>query len=546
MIRLPTMLRRTTIPIALALLLAAPARADRAGGLRPAADEVVVAPGGAIFLPLGAERPGDRWPARVDAWLADGTRISGHVAWVSRGAARRSFAERAVPLTIRPIRDDDDTADPQRPGVPYLVAALPAEAVPGPVRLLGEEVQLRWHSARRPYSSFPLPAPDAPRLEVSRGDDRPDPDDPFEHWRWVLLGDRLDRRAPALERFDPISALVAQHHADLWRIALARIAEESPAIAATCRDLLTATARDGDRPFAAWTTDPAALARLLDLGLDATQHPTTIAREALAWCDAREPLLLWADQETGPQVVIWAVNRTPQPIIARWRWLEEETIPVAVELAPGRLDRIIVDRPAERAGDVARGSAPTRTLRLETDRRRIDLAVAAPVVPARPPACAMPPFRPTLILAEIEAGRQAAVDPTRATSMQIRLAGDAWEVFFECRRPAAAQGSGESITLLVGPRNALGRSIVVPEIGDPVVRGDDRTPTVHRRSWEDRWYARIVLPLSWLAPDPDSLAVPFGALRRHGDGDAVETTPTAALPWRPDPGRVAVDLYAWE
>ncbi len=69
---------------------------------------------------------------------------------------------------------------------------------------------------------------------------------------------------------------------------------------------------------------------------------------------------------------------------------------------------------------------------------------------------------------------------------------------------------------------------------------------IYRRSWDDRWYARVILPNAWIAPDPTDGSVSFGALRRHADSDAIETSPTAALPWRIRPGRVTANLSTWE
>ena len=85
----------------------------------------------------------------------------------------------------------------------------------------------------------------------------------------------------------------------------------------------------------------------------------------------------------------------------------------------------------------------------------------------------------------------------------------------------------------------------VPEIGDHrLFRGSgDAALEVHRRSYADRWYCRVVVPDHWLRTDTSGALV--GAMRTHGDNNALETGPFASLPWRLQPGRAVIDLAAW-
>ena len=103
----------------------------------------------------------------------------------------------------------------------------------------------------------------------------------------------------------------------------------------------------------------------------------------------------------------------------------------------------------------------------------------------------------------------------------------------------------EAITLLLGgaPASVV---LAVPETGDyRLFRGsDDGTLEVHRQSYADRWYCRIVVPDRWLGTDAGELLI--GAIRTHDDSDLMETGPFASLPWRPDPGRAVFDLGAWK
>jgi hypothetical protein len=107
----------------------------------------------------------------------------------------------------------------------------------------------------------------------------------------------------------------------------------------------------------------------------------------------------------------------------------------------------------------------------------------------------------------------------------------------------------DAVTTLLGSEDGAGAGaaieLIVPETGAwHLVRGgDDGTLEVHRRSMDDRWLCRIVLPHAWL---PDSGPLLIGMRRSHGDGGAVETGPYQSLPWRPEPGRAAIDLGRWD
>src|SRR5205085_7199869 len=85
--------------------------------------------------------------------------------------------------------------------------------------------------------------------------DRPDPDSPFEYWRWCLLADRLGMHAPEPRGTD-IETLAAEHYALLWQVGMEQLASRSHRLAERCRDLLVQTCLDENRPFAAWITDP--------------------------------------------------------------------------------------------------------------------------------------------------------------------------------------------------------------------------------------------------------------------------------------------------
>jgi len=529
------------------------------------------------MLPLGAQRHGENWPATIPLIFPDGAAIEGIVVWIharERNPARaRRWTDDPSGLAVRPIAPGDDSAAGE--GAAYLLARLPADGEgpievgkPGSGRLRPVWCDLQEPPVRedRPESE-PLPMP--------RGDspDRPDPRSPFEYWRWVLLAERLGLRPPSPQAYGPVGSLVAEHHAGLWRIGLGRLARPSPGVAATCRDLLTRICTDRDSAggrFAGWVAEPEELGRLLSILLDRSRIEASLVNEALAWADLRRPLLVWQEGAHDGQVRLVIVNRGFEALVAKLAWEGTADIPIAAELPPGLLTRVQLDRPPlpgpDLTGLVQEEEPPRQVLLIEAPGQSVRVVFGRRVVTARPPGVFFAPLLPPLTLAEIESGRQHLIEPARATSMHVRRLWDRWEVFFECRREQENQGTAagddplrsfagplevrgvEAVTLLIGPEDDPTVALTVPESGwhRLFIGGNDGTLQVHRRSFSDRWYCRIVLPEAWLPVLMESTALRLGGIRTHGDGDAMETSPATSAPWRQAPGRAAVILGAWD
>ncbi|MHC4948868.1 MAG: hypothetical protein ACYTG1_11490 [Planctomycetota bacterium] len=541
------------------LVLAAPAAAENVEGIRPATTKPVVPRGGVILLPLDARRHGSGWPATLDLELGDGRVVTGTVAWIAPRPrpAHRHWTAPAADLGVRVIAPTDDSIIAGAGSV-VLVARLPSDAA-GELRLGRHRIRPTWHDV--PASIAPPARPAAPgTLTRARiRPDRPAPASPFESWRWTLLADRLGVETPPPPRDDELTALVAEHYADTWRIGLGRLADAAPAVATRCRDLLTATARDRGVPFACWETGPGRLSALLELLLDFRRSDRALANAAAAWADAAVPLLVWVVGDDGDRVKLALVNPGHDPLEVRVAWAGQP--PLVVDLPGAVLSRIELERPLRRADDP---EAPG--LLVQAADRAWPVAAGPGIVKARPPGVVLGPLAAPLTLAAVRQGQVRAVPEDRATWAQIRRHRGRWEVFFECRRPGrdadatpvpedAATPAGdlveavrgrEAVALVIGDPSARSVSLVVPETGPPVTFGgaDDGTLEVHRRSEAGRWLCRVVLPSAWLAPD--GRPTRFGVLRGHGGDETVELGPGATVPWRPDPGRLAVDLSDWE
>ncbi len=551
------------------LLLSDPSTASTQAvrGVQAAVTEPIAPRGGVLMVPLGARQDGRHWPQTIQLSLAEGRPIDGLVAWVHAAppANPPRWTDDPRRLAVRRIEPGDDTSMAGT-GSAILLARMPRDGRGG-LRL---NQQLLWPLWREIPDGWREPPAEAEPLEMVSAPDRPDPDSPFEYWRWVLLAQRHNRPPPPLSGFDEVERLVAEHYADLWRIGLGRLASRSREVADRCRDLLTRTSRDGSRRFAAWVAEPTEVGELLGGLLNFGRTEQDVLADALTWSISRSELLVWPEADYGDRVRLALTNPTASPIIAKFTWLGGDNIPIAVRLEPQMLARINIDRPPVPApaavGLPPPEEPPSQTLRVEAGGQEHRLTFGRRTTTARPPGVYLTALGRPPTLGDLQARRPHLVPPARATFAHLRKRQGRWEVFFECRRPEAdadeparrlgtltayqdARGV-EAVTLLIGPEDGDGGPsvvLIIPENGErrllagPAAGGLE----VHRRSYSDRWYCRIVLPPGWLSLGQENPTL-FAFARTHGDGDAFEAGPGTTAPWRLQPARVAVDLGHWD
>jgi len=563
-----------------------------------AADAPLLTPGTAAYL--------EGLPDEATVVLEDGRRLAGLVAVLAPPtvADLRSLREAAWPRGWTRRAGAGDVLSPTearrlgRPGAALLLVRTPPDAA-GPIRLGDRSIDVRWRPWDAPYTGLPLPGADQPRLAREARPDRPDPEDPLSWWRWVLLADELGWRPPPPPGADERTRRVAEHLAARWRIALGRLGAAHPGVASTLRDALTvrldasAVTADDDplaRPIgppppelpaaiAGWRTDPDDLERVVSRLLDVDRPISRLASEVVAWSDALEPILAWPeapDPGVTESVVLHLGNRTTAPSTVRLSWTSTLEGAREVVLPPRSLCRIELRRPlgGTEAGtqetpaaddDRSRGTASppgtsaaaarTRPDVLQViDRRSRSRRIAWAPLPivVRPPGLDLAPA-PRLTLAAVERGAidDAAAMGGLAMNARVRRRAGRWEVFVECRRPPGTED--DAVELWLGPVDG-GRILHVPESGPTrwLIGGagnaadsgaPDPSPVVSRRSWADRWYARIVIPPAWIGDGRLDLA-----LRRMVDGSpgGDVTAPGPVPAWGADPGRLRLDLRRWD
>jgi hypothetical protein len=560
---------------AIAAAAAAPAAADPVRGVRPAGGRVLAIPGGVLMLPLAAERPGDSWPQQIEVRYSGGEAVEGAVVWLSAAAPPpgRHWTRDMSGLAVRPIDPSDDSGTPL--GAPHLIAPIPPDAR-GEIRILGRSVSPVWLVAP------PENGDEGPALEARIAPDLPDPESPFEYWRWVLLAERLGAAAPP-PIGAPLEVMIARYHADLWRAGIARLRDADAAAAEACLERLTGSIREGggEAPIAAWVADPGETSALLAILLDFDLHPRRFMDGVRNWMSRQSAPFFWIDSDDEAAVRLAIANPGDERALAEFTWeyndpaLNAAQVPTAAELPPRALTRVLIDRgreappsPPALGGAPRADDAPRLVMRIGSAMHTVHVRPAVRHV--EPPGLFIGPWQPPLTLAEARAGRLAPPAPATSTTAHLRRMSGRWEILFECYR---AEGSGgpaaralpafvtdveacalelagvEAVTLLIGPQQAPAVAISVPETGAHRVwrgRAYDWLQ-VHKRSYADRWYCRIVLPDEWLGYPLEEQAL-LGFIRTHGGGGnaaQIETAPSPLLPGRVSPGRVAVDLRRW-
>lgn len=500
-----------SLRVPFALLAALVFAADPVSGIGPAVARPSVLRGGVLVLPLVARRPGAEWPAQVELRFTDGEAVVADVAWIHRARPRpeRRWTDDPTGLAVRAVRPEDDTSSAIDGGAPFAVTLLErgrggdfhvvdprtgsidAEA-PGsiPVRPIWYEPEIIEALA----PTHPLERP-LPLLERTSDPARPDPDSPFDHWRWVLLAQRHDLEPPPPPG-DGVAALVARHGAEMWSIGLSRLAAQSPGVAAACREALTNTSRDDDREIAAWVTDPLEVAALLSMLLDPSQRNLSMMESALAWAESREPFALWIEREHGGHISIAVANPSVRELLVRAEWLGTAPQSIARTIAPLQVGRLNLARPSSTAAEPLRRSAPRGvplTLQVEAQGRRRAIQVPPAVAIASPPGLALPAFRPPLRLGEARSGAQQDIPSSRTTAGILRRVNRRWELFIECGRPMpeavlsterpeladdVAAESGES-TEFADPADPAELPDLpdLPELLDHALEGDVGTPS---------------------------------------------------------------------
>jgi hypothetical protein len=498
----------------------------------------------------------------VPVTLEDGRTLAGEVfrIGVRPGTLdrRRSWLERPSFYDARSAREysvrDAAFLDPiADPGFWVVTVDLPDDAPQGAVRIAGERAPVVWREPwRAPRRSAP-PAPVTPRQSDSLDRFRPAGASPADRWRLRLLADRRTPGMPSLATLvesslgHPALDALARSLTDRWRLALSLVGDADPDLAGRFSAAITRVVFDGDLAIPAWSADNADAARLLDNLLDPMQTPAGRAEIARVWLEAQPRALAWALDDAGVRRPGSGIN----PVRIGVAELAGEQVLAGAETPDGRRGPRVVIAPNSVGAcvvAVTEREAPT-FVRAQVGEVSIGVPVVAAPAPAQPPGARLGPLSPVRTMREWLAGAESAPDPAWACAALLTKdpGQGVWRLYIECRVPPdtfmSARGADDIVRVFLGASGAPAAVLRVRasgEVTDEVSFKDLSSEATVTRE-RDRWTA--ILPIPSDAADPDGVL--RIALERLDAGGGRATWPRAVLPWREEPGRVAIDLTAW-
>jgi hypothetical protein len=260
---------------------------------------------------------------------------------------------------------------------------------------------------------------------------------------------------------------------------------------------------------------------------------------ALAWMDARTPLLSWVESDRAGTIQMVFANPMRDEIVVRTQWLGENLAPLATLVQPRSVERMAIRRPESRIAAV--GEPIVLGVQADDLVRRFPFAPRAVV--ARPPALSFGPFVPPMTLADAQAGRSGVMPEEWTTVAQLRRRAGRWELFAECLAPPASMQTSDAEDMI---RLVLqGREVSVRRDGslDGTDAGDAGLEA-HVRAYADRWRLRLLLPEEWL-PRPGSIGAVATIGMRRDAGDRSATAVVARVAFDERIPLVEIDLSAW-
>ncbi|MEE2681155.1 MAG: hypothetical protein VX641_02160 [Planctomycetota bacterium] len=492
--------------------------------------------------PRDLQRP---LPESVELRLDDDSSISGLIAWIGMHLQPGDLP--ILPVwtgqfsPLRVITAPDSPA--LRSQLSGVILLTPDEDYSGSFRLEEQSITPRWMA--------PAPRQQGEMLPARVGPDWPPLDEPADWWRWSLIADSEGAIAPD-PAGDPRSRLIARNIASLWRAGLDRIERASPGTADELRDLLVARCRDDQGlQVAAWITDTDELNSILGLLIDLDRPVELTVRSLLFYLDARFPVLAWPMSSTDARSHITLANPTDAEQILRIQWVEDDPVPVAAIIPPGRLLDVVVDRPVDRSSAVPRSSDATNTLVLSTTAGpQTRLEIPPRLLEAKPPGLQFGPFLVPMNLSQAWDGELLPQTPGFATSALLRKRRGRWELFIECLVGTGPGSDEDLIEVHLGPPNAPVRLISVAADGRLVFSpgsGTLRGAEVSISHFPDRWRAVLSLDPSLVqsAAAPGTTQTMLIGMRRLLNGNVIGVSDGAAPAWDPRIPVRMVDLSEW-
>lgn len=375
----------------------------------------------------------------------------------------------------------------------------------------------------------------------------PDPDAPFERFRFEL-GAAL-RAWPEPSPFPEASgnAIAARAHSALWRAALARILESGAGPAVELAELLVASCGDATAPaqIAAWIAHPEELRTVQRLALDREFSGARLASGINEFLRVRSPVLWWVEDSDRESVTVAFANPSTRAQVVRYQWVagsDIDVLPLVLDVPAAEVRRARITRPAPSEQRLVKSDAPAAVEQL-----RVQCGNFAANVTAPPASLSVTPrgievaecFAP-LNLLSVSVGARTKSLAVRGTTLAVRERLAGWEIFIELLDiDGTGGGSSDSLSAYGG----TGGSVRIDASGAVSTQACDlAVDTVEFRASAGRARASFFVPPEWIRREETGTGVDLGFRRTFAAGFA--DAPFACVPWRKSPRTAAIDLSA--
>lgn len=371
----------------------------------------------------------------------------------------------------------------------------------------------------------------------------PDPDAPFERFRFELgTAMRAWPEPPPFEERSG-SAVAARAHAALWRAALSRVFASASGPAVELAELLVATCTDATAPapIAAWIASPEELRALLRMALDRDFTDARLAAGINEILRVRSPVLWWIEDSDRTTVTVAFANPTTRAQVVKYQWVsgnETDMVPLVLDVPAAEVRRARITRaaPPPRAGFSTDAPAAVPQLRVQCGAFAANVVAPPATLPVSPRGIDVADCLAPLNLPSVSSGGRTQSVAVRGTRVALRERLAGWEIFVELRD--VGQGA-DSISVF----GAAGGSVRLDASGAVSTQACELdTDTVEFRTYSDRARASFFVPPEWIQREEDGTLVEIGFRREFDAGFA--DAPFASVPWRKSPRTAAIGLSA--
>ena len=393
--------------------------------------------GGVMLVQLFSDEVGSNWPESIDVHFADGTVRRGVVGWMEKNPAHASWTKN--PFRIRPVKQSDahETVSVQdNISGPVLLVPMPKQKSET-VSFGGCVLTPQWHALPESFPALNINSePVGLPMSYTKSDASPE-QNPLEFWRWSLIASIRNQPTPNATFQSEVELLAASYSEDMWKIGFDLLAKSSRSVAATCRDLLTQTAKDGEHEFACWIADQHQLNTLLAIMFEPSITHIEKANRCLYWAEQQQPYLYWIEQVFGNDVQLAFANPTLEPILAAITWQETDSIPIAIEVLPKHTSRESYERlpwiDPSIFGTVTKESQ-LQWLSVQIGKQTTTQPIVQSKVVVRTPGVLLPPLHPSWSLDSIRSKTPATTIDALRTTVEVRKLMGKWELFINLNR----------------------------------------------------------------------------------------------------------------